>query len=128
MQALLEKAQIALNKKDWETVNASIQRLLNQKDAIEPIINDEILDLALEALQKCDFPQRWEIAKLFPQIGQSAIAPLIALLESEEQDGEMRWFLARISVNLTIEPVFSLSVNYCKDRRRRNSAKWLRLL
>ncbi|MFN4850304.1 MAG: HEAT repeat domain-containing protein, partial [Microcystis sp.] len=46
MQALLEKAQIALNKKDWETVNASIQRLLNQKDAIEPIINDEILDLA----------------------------------------------------------------------------------
>ncbi|MGV2389596.1 MAG UNVERIFIED_CONTAM: hypothetical protein LVR29_19135 [Microcystis novacekii LVE1205-3] len=36
------------------------------------------------------------IAKLFPQIGQSAIAPLIALLESEEQDGEMRWFLARI--------------------------------
>jgi len=96
MQALLEKAQIALNKKDWETVNASIQRLLNQKDAIEPIINDEILDLALEALQKCDFQQRWEIAKLFPQIGQSAIAPLIALLESEEQDGEMRWFLARI--------------------------------
>jgi len=96
MQALLEKAQIALNKKDWETVNASIQRLLTQKDAIEPIINDEILDLALEALQKCDFPQRWEIAKLFPKIGQSAIAPLIALLESEEQDGEMRWFLARI--------------------------------
>ncbi|MFO0515164.1 MAG: HEAT repeat domain-containing protein, partial [bacterium] len=96
MQALLEKAQIALNKKDWETLNASIQRLLNQKDAIEPIINDEILDLALEALQKCDFQQRWEIAKLFPQIGKPAIAPLIALLESEEQDGEMRWFLARI--------------------------------
>ncbi|TRU85112.1 MAG: HEAT repeat domain-containing protein [Microcystis novacekii Mn_MB_F_20050700_S1] len=96
MQALLEKAQIALNKKDWKTLNASIQRLLNQKDAVESIINDEILDLALEALQKCDFPQRWEIAKLFPQIGQSAIAPLIALLESEEQDGEMRWFLARI--------------------------------
>ena len=100
MQALLEKAQIALNKKDWETVNASIQRLLNQKDAIEPIINDEILDLALEALQQCDFQQRWEIAKLFPQIGQSAIAPLIALLESEEQDGEMRWFLARISQSI----------------------------
>jgi len=96
MQALLEKAQIALNKKDWETVNASIQRLLNQKDAVESIINDEILDLALEALQKCDFQQRWEIAKLFPQIGKPAIAPLIALLESEEQDGEMRWFLARI--------------------------------
>jgi HEAT repeat protein len=96
MQALLEKAQIALNKKDWETVNASIQRLLNQKDAVESIINDEIRDLALEALQKCDFQQRWEIAKLFPKIGQSAIAPLIALLESEEQDGEMRWFLARI--------------------------------
>jgi HEAT repeat protein len=96
MQALLEKAQIALNKKDWWAVNASIQRLLSQKESIHPTINDEILDLALEALQKCDFQQRWEIAKVFPKIGKQAIAPLIALLESEEQDGEMRWFVARI--------------------------------
>jgi HEAT repeat protein len=96
MQALLEKAQIALNKKDWWAVNASIQGLLSQKNFPDPIINDEILDVALQALQKCDFQQRWEIAKLFPKIGKQAIAPLIALLESEEQDGEMRWFVARI--------------------------------
>lgn len=96
MQALLEKAQIALNQQDWWSVNASIQGILNQKNALNTPINDEILDLALQALQKCDFQQRWEIAKLFPKIGKRSIAPLIALLESERQEPEMRWFIARI--------------------------------
>jgi HEAT repeat protein len=96
MQALLEKAQIALSKQDWWAVNTSIQRLLSQESHVNATITDEILDLALQALQKCDFQQRWEIAKLFPKIGKRAIAPLIALLESEEQDTEMRWFVARI--------------------------------
>jgi HEAT repeat protein len=96
MQALLEKAQIALNQQDWWAVNASIQGILNQNNAINPNLKAEILDLALQALQNCDFQQRWEIAKLFPKIGQPAIAPLVALLESEWPDTEMRWFVARI--------------------------------
>ena len=34
----------------------------------------QVLDLALEVLAVGDFHQRWEIAKVFPKLGQSAIA------------------------------------------------------
>ena len=55
----------------------------------------QLLDLAIEVFVLGDFHQRWDIAKVFPQLGQSAIAPLIDILEDEDADEELRWYAAR---------------------------------
>jgi HEAT repeat protein len=54
------------------------------------------LELTLKILIEGDFQQKWEIAKVFPKLGKTAIAPLIELLESEEAEIETRWFICRI--------------------------------
>ncbi len=56
----------------------------------------QVLDLAIEAFVLGDFQERWDIAKVFPRLGQSAIAPLISILEDEDADEELRWYAARI--------------------------------
>jgi len=55
----------------------------------------QLLDLAIEVFVLGDFHQRWDIAKVFPQLGKSAIAPLIEILEDEDADEELRWYAAR---------------------------------
>jgi HEAT repeat protein len=43
-----------------------------------------------------DFQTRWEVAKAIPHFGAAAIPLLIDLLQDEEADGELAWFVARI--------------------------------
>lgn len=63
----------------------------------EPIASTSTaLDLALEALTEGDFRERWEAMKLFSQLEPSPISALINLLETEEDDWELCWFVARI--------------------------------
>jgi HEAT repeat protein len=66
--------------------------------APEPIASTSVtaLDLALEALTEGDFQERWEAMKLFSLLEPNAIAALINLLETEEDDWELCWFVARI--------------------------------
>lgn len=60
------------------------------------------LAMTLKVLRTGDFQSRWEVMKLLPGFGTSAIAPLVALVETEaalevdETDGELLWFAARI--------------------------------
>lgn len=54
------------------------------------------MELAIDVLASGDFHQRWDIAKVFPKLGQNAIAPLIEILEDEDAEEELRWFAARI--------------------------------
>ncbi|NER35724.1 MAG: HEAT repeat domain-containing protein [Oscillatoria sp. SIO1A7] len=56
----------------------------------------QILDLALKILIGGDFQARWDAAKTFPRLGQIAIAPLMAILQDERADSELRWFAGRI--------------------------------
>ena len=56
----------------------------------------QILDLALKILIGGDFQARWDAAKIFPRLGQIAIAPLMAILQDERADSELRWFAGRI--------------------------------
>jgi HEAT repeat protein len=42
-----------------------------------------------------DFQQRWDVAKLLPQFGREAIAPLLEILADEDADEELRWFAVR---------------------------------
>jgi HEAT repeat protein len=57
-------------------------------------VND--LDSALLVLRNGDFQSRWEIAKEFSAFGESAVHPLIALLDHPETDEELTWFLVKI--------------------------------
>lgn len=57
-----------------------------------------VLDLkdALATLQTGDFQARWEMVKVLPTWGEAAIAPLIQLLQAQDTDLELQWFIARV--------------------------------
>ncbi|WP_310484137.1 HEAT repeat domain-containing protein [Chamaesiphon sp. VAR_48_metabat_403] len=58
--------------------------------------NDRVLDIALQILVQGDFEDRWQIAKIFPKLGEIAIQPLLNLVNDLDIDIEDRWFGARI--------------------------------
>jgi HEAT repeat protein len=74
-----------------------IDRNISAGEGREPDRDErDLLDRALRDLQHRDFQRRWEAAKHFPKIGERALAPLLALLESGTTEPETRWFIARI--------------------------------
>lgn len=58
--------------------------------------SESMLGWAMDILEYGDFAQRWDIAKLFPKLGSSAIAPIIEVVQDEEADEELHWFSVRI--------------------------------
>ncbi|WP_416666074.1 HEAT repeat domain-containing protein [Egbenema bharatensis] len=58
------------------------------------------LQSALHLLKNGDFQARWDVAKTFPNLGVTAIDPLIELLQEADADWELLWFIARILGNL----------------------------
>ncbi|MBE9129063.1 MULTISPECIES: HEAT repeat domain-containing protein [unclassified Coleofasciculus] len=101
MSKTLEQAKTAAQQGNWSLLNQCLQRLHGDRKSTESQLPDEsnqqqVLDLALQVIEAGDFQERWEVAKLFPSIGQPAIAPLIELLQDEDADPEARWFAGRI--------------------------------
>ena len=113
MLNVLEQALAAAQQENWTLV---IQCLLtlplgmaDEQNRIEKTRNGDresvqlsdrdlaqVLSLALDVLVGGDFQERWEVAKLIPKLGDRAIAPLIEILQDEEADLELRWFVIRI--------------------------------
>ncbi|MDJ1182584.1 HEAT repeat domain-containing protein [Roseofilum casamattae] len=56
----------------------------------------ELLELGLEVLALGDFQVRWDAAKLLPELGTMAIAPLLEWLADEDAEEELRWFAGSI--------------------------------
>ena len=97
MSNILEQAQVAADRQNWpELVECLQQVTANGSQPQEQHILEQAVNLAIAALEWGDFQDRWEIAKVFPNLGNCAIAPLIAVLEDEDADTEPRWFAARI--------------------------------
>ena len=101
MLTIIEKATLATKQQNWSLVNQYLGELPLSKKVDTPQKLSEkqlqqVLNLALQVLKIGDFEQRWEIAKLFKQLGKPAITPLIDILEDEETDPEIRWFAGRI--------------------------------
>lgn len=89
---LLNQALRARTQANWTLLIQYLQQLL-----ISPSLPEhELLDLALEVLVFGDFQERWDVTKLFPKLGKGAIEPLIAILEDEDAEEELRWFAGRI--------------------------------
>lgn len=79
---------------------------MNQPSASAPMAAEGLssqdgiaLESALNRLKAGDFQSRWDAAKLIPHYGESAVLPLLDLLQ-DEGDGELIWFTARILGNL----------------------------
>ncbi|MEO0842597.1 MAG: HEAT repeat domain-containing protein [Cyanobacteria bacterium J06643_5] len=89
----------AVAKANWIVVNQQLQQLLDKKDKMQVVENsqlEEAVAIVLQVMRAGDFQTRWDIAKIFPKIGKPAIAPLLEILDSEQEDLEIRWFALRI--------------------------------
>lgn len=105
MSDLITQAQIAATQANWATVALLLHRFLVETEPnVARVASSQLLDLAIQVLQAGDFQEQWEVAKVFPLIGQPAIAPLMTLLEDDTAELEARWFAARILGNLN-DPV-----------------------
>ncbi len=97
MSNFLEQAQVAADRQNWSGLVECLQQVTAKADKPqEQDILEQAVSLAIQALEWGDFQDRWEIAKVLPNLGNGAIAPLIAVLEDEDADTEPRWFAARI--------------------------------
>lgn len=104
-QKILEQAQAARSSANWSLLVQYLQQLILEEKLV-PASQDkeyvfssdleQVLDLALDVLISGDFHQRWDIAKIFPKLGQSAIAPLLEILVDEDADEELRWYAVRV--------------------------------
>jgi HEAT repeat protein len=120
MLELLQQATAAAHQGNWSLLNQCLQHLplgtnATEVDAQSATLNEtdleQVLNLALEVLDAGDFRERWEVAKLFPKLGERAIAPLIEILEDDEAEMEARWFAGRILAEFNHPTVIITLVN-----------------
>ena len=101
MQMLKTLDMIAgdVTEANWILISQQLQQLL-EKDELEQAVgidaSADALRIAIAIMRVGDFQTRWDVAKIFPQIGTQAIVPLLEILEDESADLEMRWFALRI--------------------------------
>jgi HEAT repeat protein len=110
---LLKSTQENASENNRSSIGQYLQQLSSDRQA-SSLAGDELeraLQLALEVLERGDFHERWEAAKLLPKLGTVAIDPLIEILEDEEADPELRWFAARILGELDSPAVVTPLIN-----------------
>jgi HEAT repeat protein len=116
MSNILEQAQVAADRQNWPLLVECLQQVTaNGNQPSEQHILEPTVSLAIQALEWGDFQDRWEIAKVLPNLGNGAIAPLIALLEDEDADTEPRWFAARILGKFECPEVMQALVKLVKN-------------
>lgn len=104
---LLEQATTATKQENWSLANQYLEKLL-----LERSHNcQKTLDIALTVLEYGDFQERWDVAKLFPKLGEKAIIPLIDILKDEEAELDQRWFAGRILGEFNHPDVITSLVN-----------------
>ncbi|WNN88046.1 HEAT repeat domain-containing protein [Gloeocapsopsis dulcis] len=99
IQLKLEQAQAAFTASNWSLLVQCLQQLIPVGKREQSGINTtpeatQLLNFAIAVLFAGDFQQRWDVAKLIPRLGTIAIAPLVEILE-EDDDDELCWFAAR---------------------------------
>ncbi len=119
MSNLLEQAKIAAQQLNWSLVNHYLQQFISESQSNKTtstfpddnVVLDEVINLAIEVLENGDFQEKWDIDKLFKQIGKPAIFPLIEILKDWEIDLEERWFVTRILAEFNSEEVLEVMEN-----------------
>ncbi|MGL5806898.1 MAG: HEAT repeat domain-containing protein [Xenococcaceae cyanobacterium] len=106
-KTILERATIAANSQNWILVNQNLQRLPIGKEnpklaVIAPAELEQAIDLAWQVLLLGNFQHRWQVTNFLSKSIQAClkqderIARAIAILENEEIEVELRWFVGRI--------------------------------
>ncbi|MHC5851299.1 HEAT repeat domain-containing protein [Nostoc sp.] len=98
IKQLLVQAEAAHNSADWSSLIQYLQQLILGADSEHPEIvenREYLLKLTLFMLKMGDFQQRWEITKVLTHLGDISIPPLVEILEDEEAEEELRWYVAR---------------------------------
>lgn len=93
---MLQSAQQAATQHNWSQVTQTLRQCSSRFERASAIEREQALALALDTLLWGDFQDRWEVAKVFPSLGQSALSALIELLLDDALAFEVRWFAARI--------------------------------
>jgi len=123
MSELLEQATAAAHQGNWSLLNQCLQQLPLGKNATDAAVKsaplnetdlEQVMNLALDVLNAGDFRERWDVAKVFPKLGERAIAPLIEILEDDEAQIEVRWFAGRILAEFNQPSVITTLVNLLK--------------
>jgi HEAT repeat protein len=73
-------------------------RLAEQGLLSQTLLESEILNALLQALEWGDFQVRWDVSKILPKLGDIAIEPLLDLLQEDllqEDSEELQWFVVR---------------------------------
>lgn len=74
----------------------SVHEFLNLCAEVNIADHTQAQQWGLALLKQGDFQERWRIAKVFPKLGKSVIAPILEIAEDPRQDVELRWFAIRI--------------------------------
>ena len=93
---ILDLGLAAAKQQDWLLVNNYLRLLPLATTSLADEDWKRTFNLTLEVLEQGDFQQKWEIAKIFPLLGQPIIEPLATLLKDEAVEVEVRWFICRI--------------------------------
>jgi len=99
MSNMLEQAQEAAQQGNWSLLSRYLQQALvseQTEEIIQTIGVEPLVSMAMAVLEAGDFQDRWDVAKIFPLLGNAAIAPLMERLQDDDADLETRWFAARI--------------------------------
>jgi HEAT repeat protein len=87
----------------------------------QPVTSSHLMTMSIEALIAGDFQTRWEVAKLLPQFVAARLIPpfeaidsLLTLLQDEDPDEELCWFLIRILGQLDNPEVLSALIKVLK--------------
>ncbi|MCY7408004.1 MAG: HEAT repeat domain-containing protein [Alkalinema sp. CAN_BIN05] len=103
--------ETAIAASDWGEVCKLAERSFFSAQAVDrtqiqtqilngQILNGQILNGLLQALEWGDFQVRWDVSKLLPKLGNSAIEPLLNRLndllnDTTDSDEELQWFIVR---------------------------------
>lgn len=124
MSNVLKQAQTAAQQENWALLNRCLQQLLSSHEKSPPnppsaIHQDAeietLLKSSIQALELGDFQSRWDIAKVISNFGSAAIAPLLELLDTNDDDWELRWFVARILGEFQHPDAIAALVNLLKS-------------
>jgi HEAT repeat protein len=107
---IISQATLVAKEQNWSLVIQYLQEIpLNQQKnrwyLAQESAWEQVLQLNLAVLYYGDFQQRWEIVKLIPRLGKRVIKPLLALVENQETELEIRWFVCRLLAEFEEESV-----------------------
>jgi len=123
IQTLLIKIDKASQTQNWSECNNYIQQLpiwgtKKSFAQIDSHLQQQILKFAITILINGDFQDKWDIAKVFPLLGENIVEVLDSLLKNKSLNAESQWFIANILGNFkTQSAVIALAnlLENCSD-------------